>query len=55
MIGMTEINLGIALCLLGTLEEVGDVRKRVAVFLGESVKTAEVDAEAESTILLLAE
>jgi hypothetical protein len=55
MIGMVEINLGIDTCLLGTLKEVGDARKRVEIFFGESVKTVEVDAEAESTVLLLAE
>jgi hypothetical protein len=55
MIGMAEINLGVDPCLFGTLEEVGDARKRVAVFLGEFVETAEVNAEMESTVLLSAE
>jgi hypothetical protein len=55
MIGMAEINLGVNPCLLGTLKEVGDARKRVAVFLGEFVKTTEVDAKTESAILLPAE
>jgi hypothetical protein len=55
MIGMMEINLGVDLCLLGTLKEVGDARKRVVVFLGEFAETAEVDAEAESPVLLPAE
>jgi len=55
MIGMAEINLGVDPCLLGTLEEVGDAGKRVAVFLGEFIETAEVNAEAESAILLPAE
>jgi hypothetical protein len=52
MIGMAEINFGVDPCLLGTLEAVGDARKRIAVFLGEFVETAEVDAEAESAVLL---
>jgi hypothetical protein len=55
MIGMVEINFGIDLCLLGTLEEVGNAGKRVVVFLGEFVETAEVNAETESAVLLLAE
>jgi hypothetical protein len=55
MIGMAEINLGVDPCLFGSLEEVGDARKRVAVFLGEFVETAEVDAKTESAVLLLAE
>jgi hypothetical protein len=55
MIGMAEIDLGVDPCLLGSLKEVRDARKRVVVFFGEFVKTAEVIAEAESVVLLLAE
>jgi hypothetical protein len=52
---MSEVDLGIDLCLFWVLEEVEDLGKGILFFFCEFIETSEVNAKSESTILLLAE
>jgi hypothetical protein len=54
-IDMLEVNLGVDPCLFWALEEAGDLGKGILVFSCDFIKTSEVDAELESTVLLPAE
>ena len=55
MVRMTEIYLRIDPGLSGSVQEIGDERKRVVVLLRDAVQRAEVHAEAQGAILLLDE
>jgi hypothetical protein len=55
MIGVSEVDGGVDSGLACGRQEVGDERKRVPIFLGDSVEPSEVDAEAEASILFLDE
>lgn len=49
---MAEIDLGIDFSSARTVKEIGDERERIAVFLRDLVKTAEVDTKTERTVFL---
>jgi hypothetical protein len=55
MVSMPEIDFGEESSLLRTIEEVGDAREWVTVFLGDFVESPEVDTKSEGPIFLLDE
>ena len=52
---MSEINFGIDTTFLGSIKEISNEWKWILVLLGDSVKSTEIHAESERTILLLNE
>ena len=55
MVCVPEIKFCIDASLPGSIEEIGDERKRIAVLLRNPIKTPVVDAQPEATVLLLSE
>ena len=55
MVRMAEIDLRVNPSFTGTVEEVGNERKWVVVFLGDAIESPEIHTEAQRSILLLDE
>ena len=53
MVGMLEVNLGINVRGSGTVQEIRDEGEWITVLFGNAIKSAEVHAESQRTILFL--
>jgi len=47
MVGMLEVDVGEQSCFLWTVQEIGDLGEQVTVFLGDFIKTTDIDTKLE--------
>ena len=53
MVSVSEVNFCIDTSFTGTVEEIGNERKRIAILFRDSVQGSEIDAESKGSVFLL--